>query len=96
MQTTMSAERAETIAVAALGWIAAEPDRAGAFLGASGASVDDLRQRAADPAFLGFVLDFLLQDDQGVQEFAAQMPCRPEDVLRARASLPGGDLPHWT
>ncbi|MSU88302.1 DUF3572 family protein [Rhodobacteraceae bacterium 2CG4] len=93
---TMSEDRAEAIALAALGWIAAEPERAGAFLGASGAAPDELRQRAGDPMFLGFVLDFLLQDDGGVQDFAAQMPCHPEEVLRARAALPGGDLPNWT
>ncbi|MHA3977631.1 DUF3572 domain-containing protein [Halovulum sp. GXIMD14794] len=93
---SISSERAESIAIAALGFIAAEPERAGAFLGATGASVEDLRQRARDPEFLGFVLDFLLQDDQAVMDFASEMPCRPEDVLRARAALPGGNLPNWT
>ncbi|WP_171326262.1 DUF3572 domain-containing protein [Halovulum dunhuangense] len=92
----MRRDDAETLALGALGWIASDPDRAGAFLGASGASVEDLRDRAADPDFLGFVLDFLLMDEASVLAFAESLPCRPEDVMRARAGLPGGDLPNWT
>lgn len=92
----MNSDAAESLALAALGWIAADADRAGAFLAASGADPGDLRRHAADPMFLGFVLDFIVQDDASVTEFAATLPCPPEDVLRARAGLPGGDLPNWT
>ena len=94
--TSICSESAERMAVAALAWIAAEPERAGAFLAASGASVTDLRTGVQDPAFLGFVMDFLLCDDQSVIGFAEHHGCRPEDLMQARASLPGGDLPHWT
>ncbi len=92
----MTQDAAETVAVAALVWIAADPERATAFLATSGASVSDLRAGAQDPAFLGFVMDFLLGDDQAVIAFAGHHGCHPEEVMQARAALPGGDLPHWT
>ena len=31
-----------------------------------------------------------------VLDFAAEAGLRPEDVARARAALPGGELPNWT
>lgn len=92
----MRREAAEQVALAALGWIAADEERAQAFLGASGADAGDLRAQARDPMFLGFVLDFVVQDDESVLALAAHLPCAPEDILRARAGLPGGDLPEWT
>ncbi len=92
----MPKNAAELLAVAALVWIANDAERMGAFLGATGAAPGDLRARASDPQFLGFVLDFLLQDDAAVIAFSADHPCPPEDVARARAGLPGGDLPNWT
>ena len=95
-QTPLPPERAEVLALTALGWLAAQDDLLAGFLGASGASLDDLRARAADPAFLGAVLDFVLMDDAWVLGFAAHAQVPPDMVLRARAGLPGGDLPHWT
>ncbi len=92
----MTNQDAETMAIAALGWIAVDPERAGAFLAASGASAEDLRAGVSDPAFLGFVMDFLLSDEQAVIAFAEHHRCPPEAIAQARAALPGGDLPHWT
>lgn len=87
---------AEETAVAALGWIAADAELLGRFLAISGAAPQDIRARAADPEFLGFVLDFVLSDDALVTGFAAVAGLAPEAVARARAGLPGGDLPAWT
>ncbi len=89
-------ESAETVALRALGWIAGDAERLGAFLGASGLDPATLRARAADPEMLASVLDFLLADDAQVLAFAADAGLAPEAALRARAALPGGDLPHWT
>lgn len=94
--TPMSQQSAMDLALAALVWIASDPDRAGAFLAASGAEAGDLRARATDPAFMGFVLDFILQSDDNVLEFSDVNANQPQDVAAARAALPGGDLPHWT
>ncbi len=102
----MRRDLAEDIAVAALGWMAGDADVLGSFLAASGlsasglpasgASVSGLRAGAADPAFLGGVLDFVLQRDDWVLAVAGAAGVAPDAVLAARAALPGGDLPHWT
>lgn len=93
---SMTSERAEMLAIQALGWIAERDELAGAFLGATGASADELRIRAADPEFLGFVLDFLLGDEDALIAFAEDAGVPPDAPMRARAALPGGDLPNWT
>lgn len=90
------AQAAEVLAIQALGWIAADDELSGAFLGASGAAADELRERAADPEFLGFVLDFLLADEDALLAFCEATETPPDAPMRARAALPGGDLPNWT
>ncbi|HLS19744.1 MAG TPA: DUF3572 domain-containing protein [Paracoccaceae bacterium] len=89
-------EAAELIGLKALGWIAAQPELAGRFLDAAGASAGEMRERAADPEFLGFVLDFLLGDEEALLAFATNEGLAPDRPLRARAALPGGALPNWT
>jgi len=89
-------EQAETLGLEALTWIAGQPELAGAFLGASGGTSGDLRDRAGDPEFLGFVLDFLLADETALLAFCADAGMKPDRPMRARAALPGGDLPNWT
>lgn len=92
----MTPQSAQEIALQALSFIAADPDLSGHFLSQSGASAADLRKSAGDPAFLGFVLDFLMMDDSAVIGFATQAECDPNDIATARAHLPGGDAPNWT
>ena len=92
----MKPEAAEAFAIGVLGWIAADETASGAFLGMSGASVDDLRSGAGDPAFLGFVLDYLLSDEAALIACCEALSAPPETALRARQALPGGDAPYYT
>ena len=92
----LSLDAAEALAIDALGWLAAEPDRIGSFLGLAGAAPEELRERAAEPEFLGFVLDFLLGDEEMLIAFCSDNDVAPDRPMRARAALPGGDLPNWT
>lgn len=92
----LPAEQAELLAIQALGWIAGQPEVAGHFLAATGGSTDDLRERASDPEFQGFVLDYLLMDEEALIAFCTDMNLPPDRPMRARAALPGGDLPNWT
>ncbi len=92
----MREAEAEALAIRALTWMAADADLIGSFLAAAGAGPAELRARAADPEFLGFVLDFLLADEEALLAFAAAERIRPDLPLRARAALPGGDAPAWT
>lgn len=92
----MTPEAAEKIALDALLWIAASEELSGGLLGMSGAAASDLRERAGEPEFLGFVLDFLLMDEAALLAFCEQAGLHAETPMRARAVLPGGDLPNWT
>jgi len=92
----MARPQAETLAVQALAWMAGDDELIGRFLAASGAGPGDLRTRAAEPEFLGFVLDFLLADEAALVGFAEAKHIHPDLLMRARAALPGGDLPNWT
>jgi len=93
----ISAEQmAETVAIQALGWMAGNDEVLGLFMGASGASVDDLRAGAGDPAFLGALLDFLMQEDAWVVAFCDAAGLPYDAPMRARAALPGGAQMHWT
>ncbi len=92
----MARPQAEALAVRALAWMAGDEELIGRFLATTGAGPGDLRARAAEPEFLGFVLDFLLADEAALIVFAAAENIRPDLPMRARAALPGGALPNWT
>lgn len=96
MTAAMSLDAAEALALEALAWLAEDPERIGPFLGAAGASAGELRARAGEAEFLGFVLDFLLADEAALLAFCDAAGRPYEAPMRARAALPGGDLPHWT
>jgi hypothetical protein len=85
-------EVAEIVAVQALSFIAADPERLGLFLAESGLGPETLRTAAADPQFLANVLDFVMRDDATVKAFAAQSELHPTNIAAARQVL--GD-PHW-
>jgi Protein of unknown function (DUF3572) len=93
---TMREEVAQTIALQALGWLATQDELFPAFLSSTGTSLDALRSRAGDPLFLAAVLDFLMQEDAWILDFASSAALSPASLQSARAALPGGDLPHWT
>lgn len=92
----MQREAAETLALRALAWLAADDDLLGRFLGASGAAPGDLAASASDPRFLGSVLDFVLTDDVLVMTFCDAAGYPYPAPMQARAALPGGEVPHWT
>lgn len=92
----MTGEQAETIALKALAWLAAEDELLPVFMGATGVAQSDLKERAAEPEFLVSVLDFLTMDDQWVVAFCDGSGLPYEIPLRARMALPGGAPTHWT
>ena len=82
---------AENLAVAALGFIAAEPERLGRFLALSGIGPDSIRAAAREPQFLAGVLDHINSDERLLLAFAAEHDIDPEAVMRARDALAGPD-----
>ena len=89
-------ESAETLALQALAWLAADDALLPVFLGSTGAGEDDVRARASDPEFLGAVLDFLMMDDAWVMQFCDAHALPYDRIMPARAALPGGEAVHWT
>ena len=92
----ISQDAAETLGLKALAFLIGDEDLLPIFMGASGASADDLRTRASEPEFLGSVLDFLLMDDAWVIRFCDAADVRYDQVMQGRAALPGGGQVHWT
>ncbi len=92
----MPQETAEAVALRALAWLVGNDDLLPVFMGATGASARDLRERAQDVEFLASVLDFLIMDDAWVLAFCNAEELPPTLPMRARAALPGGAQPHWT
>jgi hypothetical protein len=86
---SVGVDAAQSLAATALGFIAADSDRLSRFLGLTGLGPDNLRTAAADPAFLGSVLDYLVADEALLVEFAADARVKPEAVARAYAVLRG-------
>lgn len=92
----MKADRAELVAIQALGHIAAEEDLLFAFVDLTGLAPDELRARAGEPEILGGVLDFILMDDKRLLAFCDAVNLKPEVPIAARRVLPGGEEVHWT
>lgn len=93
---SQSSLAAAEIGEKALIWLAGNSELLPVFLGASGASVDDIRAQHSDPAFLGSVLDFIVMDDAWVMAFCDAQNLPYDAPMRARAALPGGEAVHWT
>ena len=94
--TPLSRDSAELLALEALSWLVGYDELLPVFLGATGASGTDLRERAKDPEFLASVLDFLLMDDAWITEFCRSADYSLDFPMRARAALPGGAQVNWT
>ena len=91
----MNKENAEILAIQALSWLAGDEEILEQFLNVSGAAPGDLRARAKEPEFLGFVLDFIMRDDKTILGFCEAAGSAPDAVQKARFTL-GGGLPNWT
>lgn len=79
------------LAVKALGFLAAEPERLGRFLALTGLGPAAIREAAGEPRFMAGILDHLLADEPLLLEFTAEAGVRPESVAEARAVLAPGD-----
>ena len=92
----MTPNQAETLAIQALGWLAANDELWPVFTGSTGASAADMRDRATDPAFLASVLEFVTMDDAWVVAFCDTVDAPYDMPLRALYALPGAERVEWT
>lgn len=80
---------AENLAIQALACMAADPERLGAFLAATGIGPEMIRKAAAEPAFLAGVLDHVVADEPLLLAVAEQAGVTPPDIEHAQAVLSG-------
>jgi len=80
---------AENLAIQALGFMAGDPERLGAFLAATGIGPEMIRKAAAEPAFLAGVLDHVCADERLLLAVAEQAGVTPQEVEHAQAVLSG-------
>lgn len=92
----MTSDQASAVALQAAAWLAAETDRLGNFLSATGMDPAVFRNVLDLPETQAAILDFVLMDDAWVLDCAASSALDPHVFQQARAVLPGGSLPHWT
>jgi len=80
-------DAATDLAVAALCFIASEPERLGRFLALTGIGPESIREAAREPEFLLGVLDHLAGDEALLLAFANENEVDPEQVTLARDVL---------
>ena len=85
----MQPDTAETLALRALTWAAADGAALAEFLAWGGLELDDLRARAADPELLAAFLDFVLSGDKILTAVCAAESLDPAEIHEARRTLPG-------
>lgn len=92
----MQQETAELIGLKVLGWLASNDEIFPIFLGSSGISPAEIKDRAGEVEVLSAVLDFITMDDNWVNACAQETGLDPFDPMRARQALPGGQDVSWT
>lgn len=82
-------DRAQTIALMALAFLARDMARLGRFLALTGIGPADLKQNARSPQTLTAILDHLLQDESLLLVFTSDAGLEPEIIAPARQLLAG-------
>ena len=83
----MTPERAEILALEALGWLAGQPEAMQGFLNLSDIDVAGLRDGAGTSEVGAAVLDFLLGDEPAMLRFCEDMQIDPRQMQAARNAL---------
>ena len=83
---------AEVTALKALTFLACEPERLQRFMDLSGLDIQTIRDSAADPSFLGGLLDHLLGDQTLLLLFAESARIAPERIATLRRQFPGASV----
>jgi Protein of unknown function (DUF3572) len=91
LKTTVSSEEPHVVALKALAFLAIDEENLNHFLAITGLDLLDVKERANDPVMLGGVLDHLLQHENLLLAFSAELGCKPEAIVGARYRLPGAN-----
>lgn len=88
---TIDNRAAGDVAIAALGYIAADPVLLPRFLALTGIEASQIRNAAAEPGFLAGVLQFVLAHEPTLTAFCEASATEPARVSAALRALPFGD-----
>lgn len=82
---------AESVAIAGLGFVAADPELLPRFLAITGIEAQSIRKAASEPGFLAGVLNFILAHEPTLMRFCEETGIEPARVAGAIRRLPLGD-----
>lgn len=92
----MDFDRAEIIAINGLSFIASDEKYLAIYLNLSGLDMNTLRDNVSNPSkmaeALAGILDFLMNNENFLLEFAETYEIEPHDISRARQHFPGAPL----
>jgi hypothetical protein len=95
-EISMDHDRAEIIAINALSFIASDEKYLSGYLRLSGMSLEKVKAALENQdkmkTILGSILDFMMQNEKCLIEFAETYELIPEDVVKARNSFPNSML----
>lgn len=91
-EISMDYDRAEIIAINALSFIASDEKHLSGYLKLTGMSLEsvksDLENKNKIGTILGSILDYMMQNEKCLIEFAEEYEIEPEDVVKARNCFP--------
>lgn len=91
MKSAVDSQQAQTIAVTALSYIAADPVLLPRFLALTGIEAGAIRQAAREPGFLAGVLQFVVAHEATLLGVSQATGIAPKALTTALRSLPTGD-----
>ncbi len=77
----------QAIALAVLGWVLTDEDRADRFLALTGIAPEELRARLGEPQVLAEVIDFVLHHEPDLIACADALALNPADLATAHRTL---------
>lgn len=83
----ISRDEAEAIAIAALSYLAGDPEALGRFFALTGIDPSGLRAAAHETGFLAGVLDYFASDESLLMAFAEARRLPPQRITQAHAVL---------
>ena len=89
----MNQTRAESLALKALAFVAANPEELNRFIEVTGVTADLLREETCSPEILASTLDFVLSEESLLINFCSSENINPKEAWQARKGLPGFDVP---
>ena len=79
------------IALQLMAFIASNEERLERFSALSGIGLFEMQNGSQDLVFLGFMLDYALQDEALILEFAQNHQISPQTLVNARRNFPGAN-----